>query len=77
MQSIVLVLPSFYAGKVTTIVRPCIVAGITEKALWSKVQLASHAHKPVPPAPSNADKIEPMILSGITGIVFVFAVAAY
>jgi hypothetical protein len=66
MRGVILVLPSFYAGKMTTIVRPCIVAGVTESELWSKVRLASHAHKPLPPPPSNADRIAPVILSAIS-----------
>lgn len=67
MRGAVLVLPSFYAGKMATIVRPCIVAGVTEGELWGKIRHASHAHKPLPPPQSNADKNVPIILSAITG----------
>ncbi len=67
LRAVVLVLPSFYHGKMATIVRPCIVSGLTEHELWSKIRLASHAHKPLPPPPSNADRGSPLILSAITG----------
>jgi hypothetical protein len=67
MRSVVLVLPSFYAGKTATVVRPCIVSGVTETELWSKIRLASHAHKPLPPPQSNADRNVAVILSAITG----------
>jgi hypothetical protein len=66
MRSVLLVLPSFYAGKMATIVRPCIVAGVSEVELWSKIRMASYAHKPLPPPQSNADRGVPMILSPIT-----------
>ncbi len=49
-----------------TIVRPCIVAGVSEVELWSKIRMASYAHKPLPPPQSNADRGVPMILSPIT-----------
>lgn len=76
MRSVVLVLPSFYIGKMATIVRPCIVAGLTENELWSKIRLASHAHKPLPPPPSNADRGSPVILSAITGA-FIICIDTY
>ena len=34
MRGAVLVLPSFYAGKMATVVRPCIIAGVSEVELW-------------------------------------------